>query len=104
MLRADSYAIYRSSNAYLGVILAERALAGLPVELVRRPLCVPKQRGVGVADLVGGRANPRHGSYHREDCLRWAAKHRIEMRLPAPENLARRVDWLADAARRRLAS
>jgi 2-hydroxychromene-2-carboxylate isomerase len=104
MLRADSYAIYRSSNAYLGVILAERALAGLPVELVRRPLCVPKQRGVGVADLVGGRANPRHGSYHREDCLRWAAKHRIEMRFPAPENLARRVDWLADAARRRLAS
>ena len=62
MLRVDSYSIYHSSNAYLGV---------------------PKQRGVWVADLVGGGANPRHGSYHREDCLRWAAKHRIEMCFPA---------------------
>ena len=62
MLRVDSYSIYHSSNAYLGV---------------------PKQCGVWVADLVGGRANPRHGSYHREDCLHWAAKDRIEMRFPA---------------------
>jgi len=91
MLRVTSYSIYHSSNAYLGVILAERALRDLPVELVRRPLHVPKERGIWVSDLVGGRASPRQGDYNRDDCLRWAARHGIEMRFAPTSELAARV-------------
>ena len=106
MLRVDSFTIYHSSNAYLGSILAERALAGLPVELVRRPLCVPKERGIWVSDLVGGRSNARQGDYNREDCLRWAARHGIEMRFAPNDELARRVArWrAAPRAREELAA
>lgn len=94
MIRVASYTIYHSTNAYLGSILAERALAELPVEFVRRPLCIPKERGVWVADLVGGRASPRQGPYNRNDCERWAARHGIEMRIPDTAELARRfVRW-----------
>jgi hypothetical protein len=38
MLRVVSYTIYHSPNAYLGTVLATRALAELPVEVVRRPM------------------------------------------------------------------
>jgi 2-hydroxychromene-2-carboxylate isomerase len=91
VLQVVSYTIYHSTNAYLGSILAERALAGLPVELVRRPLCIPKERGIWVADLVGGQASPRQGPYNRRDCERWAAHHGIEMRMPSLAELAQRV-------------
>jgi 2-hydroxychromene-2-carboxylate isomerase len=91
VLRVDSFTLYHSSNAYLGHFLADRALRGLPVELVRRPLHVPKSRGIWVADLVGGRASARQGDYNREDCLRWAARHGIEMRFAPPAELAARV-------------
>lgn len=91
MLRVVSYTIYHSTNAYLGSILAERALAGLPVEVVRRPLCIPKERGTWVADLVGGKASPRQGPYNRKDCERWAARHAIEMRIPSFAELAQRA-------------
>jgi len=36
-------------------VLLRRALAGLPeVELVRRPICVPRSRGLMIADLLRG--------------------------------------------------
>jgi 2-hydroxychromene-2-carboxylate isomerase len=93
MIEVASYTIYHSPNAYLGVRLAERRLAGLPVIIRRRPIYVPRSRGVKVADLVGGREAAVHGSYHREDCRRWAAQHGIELTFLAPgvfEQRARR--------------
>ena len=45
-LAVYSYTIYHSPNAYLGTILLRRALAELPgIELVRRPIYVPRERG-----------------------------------------------------------
>jgi len=84
MITIVSYTIYHSPNAYLGVVLAERALSGLPVAIERRPICIPKHRGVKVADLVGGRETLAQTSYHREDCLRWAHRHGIELHLLGP--------------------
>jgi 2-hydroxychromene-2-carboxylate isomerase len=91
VIRVFEFSIYHSSNAYLGHFVAEHALRDLPVEVVRRPLCVPKERGLWVADLVGGRSSPRQDSYNREDCLRWARRHGIEMRFPERAELAARV-------------
>ena len=62
MIAVVSYTIYHSPNAYLGSILAERALAGLPVSIERRPICIPKDRGVKVADLVGSKETAAKGS------------------------------------------
>ena len=84
MITIVSYTIYHSPNAYLGVVLAERALNALPVTIERRPICIPKHRGVKVADLVGGKETPAQSSYHREDCVRWAHKHGIELHLLGP--------------------
>jgi len=91
VIRVLEFSIYHSSNAYLGHFLAERALEDFPVEVVRQPLCVPKERGIWVADLVGGKASARQDAYNREDCLRWAKRHRIEMRFPEAAEIARRV-------------
>jgi 2-hydroxychromene-2-carboxylate isomerase len=91
VLRVDAFTLYHSSNAYLGTILAERALAGLPVAIARRPLHVPKARGIWVSDLVGGRSNPRGNDYNRRDCLRWAERHGIPMRFAPPDEIGRRV-------------
>jgi 2-hydroxychromene-2-carboxylate isomerase len=87
-----SYSIYHSPNSYLGVLLAERALAGLPVVVERRPLCIPKRRGVRVADLVGGRESTALRSYHREDCVRWADRYGIELRLLEPGVFEQRAE------------
>jgi 2-hydroxychromene-2-carboxylate isomerase len=96
MIEVQSFSIYHSPNAYLGVVLAERALAGLPVIVRRRPLHVPKDRGVRVADLVGGREPPRKSGYHREDCARWAERHGIALSFVAPEIFeARTLAWRA---------
>ncbi|HUI25489.1 MAG TPA: DsbA family protein [Candidatus Kryptonia bacterium] len=81
MIIIVSYTIYHSPNAYLGAVLAERALAGLPVTIERRPICIPKSRGVKVADLVGSKETAAKGSYHREDVVRWAQKYDIELKL-----------------------
>jgi 2-hydroxychromene-2-carboxylate isomerase len=86
-----SYSIYHSPNAYLGVLLAERALATLPVVIVRRPICIPKRRGVKVADLVGSKESPAQSAYHREDCVRWAAKYGIELHLLHPGTFEQRA-------------
>ena len=89
MITIRSYTVYHSPNSYIGSILAERALAklsgaGVAFAIERRPIYIPRDRGVKVADLVGGRETTRHGSYHREDCRRWADKHGIELRLLPP--------------------
>lgn len=86
-----SYSIYHSPNAYLGIVMAERTLAGLPVVVRRRPIHVPKDRGVRVADLVGGREPARKSSYHREDCARWAERFGIELSFVPPDVFESRV-------------
>jgi len=91
VLRVVAYTIYHSPNAYLGHVLATRALAGLPVAVERRPLCVPKTRGVKVADLVGGHEPPARSRYHREDCQRWAVRHGIPFAPSAPATFAERA-------------
>jgi len=79
-----NYTIYHSPNSYLGVRLAERLLAGRPVHIERRPIFIPRERGVKVADLIGSKEPARKGSYHREDCARWAAHYGIEIRFLPP--------------------
>jgi 2-hydroxychromene-2-carboxylate isomerase len=80
-----SYTIYHSPNAYLGTILLRRAIAELPgVELVRRPIYVPRERGLMIAELLGGKENRNAGSYNREDCRRWSERFAIPMSYPDP--------------------
>ena len=82
----QSFTIYHSPNAYLGTVLLRRALSAAPnTHLVRRPIFVPRERGVLVAEMLGGRENRNAGSYNREDCRRWADKHGIPFRYPAPD-------------------
>jgi 2-hydroxychromene-2-carboxylate isomerase len=96
MLQIVAYTIYHSPNAYLGTVLAERALAALAVEVVRRPICVPKARGLKVADLVGGTEPVARSAYHREDCLRWARRHDVPFAPPPPDAFATRAAvWAA---------
>ena len=84
MLTVINYTIYHSPNSYLGVLLAERELASLPVRIERKPIFIPPDRGVKVADLIGSQEPPRKGAYHREDCARWAERYGIEMHFLAP--------------------
>jgi 2-hydroxychromene-2-carboxylate isomerase len=80
-----SYTIYHSPNAYLGTVLLRRALAALPdVELVRRPIYIPRERGLMVAELLGGKENSNAGFYNREDCRRWSERFAIPMSYPDP--------------------
>jgi 2-hydroxychromene-2-carboxylate isomerase len=58
---------------------------------VRRPICVPKARGVKVADLVGGHEPARRTGYHREDCLRWARRFDVPFAPPPPDAFAERA-------------
>ena len=74
----ESFTIYHSPNAYLGTVLLRRALADRPeIGLLRRPIQIPRARGVMVAEMLGGKESRNAGSYHREDCRRWAAKYAI---------------------------
>jgi 2-hydroxychromene-2-carboxylate isomerase len=84
MLTVRNYTIYHSPNSYLGVLLADRALAGVPVRVERKPIFIPHDRGVKVADLIGSQEPPRKGAYHREDCARWAERYGIEIYFLAP--------------------
>jgi 2-hydroxychromene-2-carboxylate isomerase len=115
-----SYTIYHSPNAYLGTVLLRRAVAGLPgVELVRRPICVPRERGLMIAELLGGKENRNARSYNREDCRRWSERFAIPMSYPGPgvfherakrwaaspfdrEELPARAFYAADAGKRDL--
>src|SRR5215470_14898803 len=81
-----SYTIYHSPNAYLGTVLLRRAIAGLPdMRLVRRPIYVPRERGLMIAEMLGGKENRNVGSYLREDCRRWSERFAIPFVYPDPE-------------------
>ena len=83
---AYSYTIYHSPNAYLGTVLLRRAIAQLPeVQLVRRPIYVPRERGLMIAEMLGGKENRNVGSYLREDCRRWSERFAIPFVYPHPE-------------------
>ncbi len=80
------YSLYHSVNCYLASVLVRRTVAPLPgVEIRRRPICVPRVRGLLVADLVGGKEAPALSGYHREDARRWADRHGIPLAYPPPE-------------------
>lgn len=66
------------------MVLANRLLVDVPVHIERRPIYIPRERGVKVADLVGSTEPPRKSSYHREDCARWAEAYGIELRFLPP--------------------
>ena len=55
-IKVYSYSIYHSANSYIGIALAEKSLRGLPVDIERRPIYIPKERGIKVAGLQGRRA------------------------------------------------
>jgi 2-hydroxychromene-2-carboxylate isomerase len=81
-----SYTIYHSPNAYLGTVLLRQSIAGLPgVQLVRRPIYVPRERGLMIAEMLGGKENRNAGSYLREDCRRWSERFTIPFVYPDPE-------------------
>ena len=94
-----SYTIYHSPNAYLGTVLLRRAIAGLPdVQLVRRPIYVPRERGLMIAEMLGGKENRNVGSYLREDCRRWADRFAIPFVYPDPEVFHQRAKrWALSA-------
>jgi len=64
----NSFTIYHSSNAYLGTVLLRRKMATKAgAVLVRRPIFVPRSRGVLIAEMLGGKENQNAGSYNRVD-------------------------------------
>lgn len=83
-ISVQSFTIYYSANAYLGTVLLRRALAAAASDalLMRRPIFIPRERGVLVAEMLGGRENRNVGSYNREDCRRWADRHSIPFHYP----------------------
>jgi 2-hydroxychromene-2-carboxylate isomerase len=92
VVTVHSYTIYHSPNAYLGTVLLRRALAAHPdALLVRHPIFVPRDRGTLVAEMLGGKENRNAGSYHREDCRRWADRYAIPFRYPPPDVFAERA-------------
>jgi 2-hydroxychromene-2-carboxylate isomerase len=100
-----SYTIYHSPNAYLGTVLLRRAIAGLQeVQLVRRPIYVPRERGLMIAEMLGGKENRNVGSYLREDCQRWSERFSIPFVYPDPEVFHQRAKrWaLSDYEREEL--
>ena len=87
-----SYTIYHSPNAYLGTVMLRRELASISnVVLLRRPFFVPRERGLLIAEMLGGKENRNAGSYHREDCCRWANRYNIPLRYPPPEVFPQRA-------------
>lgn len=91
-ISVDSFTIYHSPNAYLGTVLLRRAIAVKDgAALVRRPIFVPRSRGVLIAEMLGGKENRNAGSYNREDCRRWADHHGIPFHYPEPEVFTERA-------------
>ena len=84
-MQVISYSIYHSSNSYLGILDAYHKLSPLPIELIRRPIFIPKDRGVLVTDFLGGKENKVRSSYNREDSQRWAKKLGIPISIVEPE-------------------
>jgi 2-hydroxychromene-2-carboxylate isomerase len=97
-IRLVSYTIYHSPNSYLGSVLAERALESIPVSVERCPIYIPRSRGVLVADLVGSKETAVLGSYHQEDCARWADRYGIPIRFIERKTFFERAsEWSASA-------
>ncbi len=87
-----SYTIHHSANAHLGTVLLRRALAVLPgAVLTRRPIFVPRECGVLVSEMLGGRENRNASAYNREDCHRWADRHDIPFRYSSSDVFAERA-------------
>jgi 2-hydroxychromene-2-carboxylate isomerase len=94
-----SYTIYHSPNAYLGTVLLRRAIVELPdMQLVRRPIYLPRERGLMIAEMLGGKENRNVGSYLREDCRRWANRFSIPFVYPALEVFHQRAERWAGSA------
>ncbi len=75
-----SFTIYHSPNAYIGSVLLRRAAEKRnEITIERRPIYVPRERGVLVSEMLGGRENANAGSYNREDCERWARRYGIPL-------------------------
>lgn len=73
-----SYTLYHSSNSYIGTVLLRRVLRRFDsVELVRRPILVPRSMGVKMSDMLDGKENRNAASYGAEDNKRWAERYRI---------------------------
>jgi 2-hydroxychromene-2-carboxylate isomerase len=99
MITVYRYTIYHSPNAYLGTVLLRRAIAGAPdVRFVRRPIYVPRLRGVMIGEMLGGKENRNAGSYLREDCRRWADRFTIPFVYPDPEIFHQRATRWAGSA------
>jgi 2-hydroxychromene-2-carboxylate isomerase len=98
-----SYTIYHSPNAYLGTVLLRRALENVPgAQLVRQPIYIPRERGVLVAEFLGGKENRNVGSYLREDCRRWSERFSIPFVYPDPEIFRQRAArWASSAFHRK---
>jgi 2-hydroxychromene-2-carboxylate isomerase len=99
-IEVQSFTIYHSPNAYLGTRLLRTALAELDgITLVRRPIFVPRDRGVLIAEMLDGRENRNAAGYNREDCARWAARHGIPpLVYPAPGVFEQRAQrWALSA-------
>lgn len=94
-LKIFSYTIYHSANAYLGTQLLRHALKEYPeITLVRCPIFIPKNRGMLVADLLGGQENRNASSYNREDCARWAGKYNIPFEYPPSSRFEKlKLEW-----------
>jgi 2-hydroxychromene-2-carboxylate isomerase len=99
MITIFSYTIYHSPNAYLGTVLLRREIAGFAgTELVRRPIYVPRERGLTIAEMLGGKENRNAGSYLREDCRRWSERFSVPFVYPDPEIFHQRASrWALSA-------
>ena len=54
-ITVHSFTIYHSPNAYLGTASLRRSLKDISdAVLVRHPIFVPRERGVLVAEMLGG--------------------------------------------------
>ena len=91
-ITVHSFTIYHSPNAYLGTASLRRSLKDISdAVLVRHPIFVPRERGVLIAEMLGGKENRNAGSYHREDCRRWADRYGIPFQYPPREVFAERA-------------
>jgi 2-hydroxychromene-2-carboxylate isomerase len=115
-LTVEAFTIYHSANSYLGMVLLRRALEALPrVQVVRRPILIPRARGVLVADLgldgaqlLTAAAAPEAGEATRRalaDFDRAGCPGVPTFVLEGERFFGKdRVDWLVDACRERLAA
>jgi len=68
------------------------------VQLVRRSIFVPRERGLMIAEMLGGKENRNIGSYLREDCRRWSERFAIPFVYPDPEVFHQRAKrWALSA-------